>query len=72
MRITAASLSQFGLVDEVLQEPLGGAHRNPKEMAEVIRNAVLKNLDELAGMSTEQLLEGRQQRISSFGQFKEA
>lgn len=72
MRITAASLSQFGLVDEVLQEPLGGAHRNPKEMAEVIRNAVLKNLDELAGLSTEQLLEGRQQRLSSFGQFKEA
>jgi len=72
MRITATSLSEFGLVDEVLQEPLGGAHRNPKEMAEVIRNAVLKSLDELAGLSTEQLLEGRQQRLSSFGQFKEA
>ncbi len=72
MRITAPSLNEFGLVDEVLQEPLGGAHRNPREMAEVIRNAVLKNLDELGGLSTEQLLEQRQQRLASFGQFKEA
>lgn len=72
MRITAPSLSEFGLVDEVLQEPLGGAHRDPREMAEVIRNAVLKNLDELGGLSTEQLLEQRQQRLASFGQFKEA
>jgi len=72
MRITATSLSEFGLVDEVLQEPLGGAHRNPKEMGEVIRNAILKNLDELTGLPTEELLERRQQRLESFGQFKEA
>jgi acetyl-CoA carboxylase carboxyl transferase subunit alpha len=72
MRITAPSLNEFGLVDEVLQEPLGGAHRDPREMAEVIRNAVLKNLDELGGLSIEQLLEQRQQRLASFGQFKEA
>ncbi len=72
MRITASSLDEFGLVDEVLQEPLGGAHRKPKEMAEVIRNAVLKSLDELAALSIEELLEQRQQRLASFGQFKEA
>ncbi|MGI9237895.1 MAG: acetyl-CoA carboxylase carboxyltransferase subunit alpha [Woeseiaceae bacterium] len=72
MRITASSLNEFGLVDEVLAEPLGGAHRNPDEMAEVIRNAVLKSIDELDGMSMEQLLEQRQQRLASFGQFKEA
>lgn len=72
MRITASSLNEFGLVDEVLSEPLGGAHRNPKAMAEVIRNALLSNLEELAQMSTDQLLERRQQRLASFGQFKEA
>ena len=72
MRITAPSLNEFGLVDEVLTEPLGGAHRNPAEMAEVIRNAVLKNLDELDGLSIELLLEQRQQRLAGFGQFKEA
>ena len=72
MRITATSLSDFGLVDEVLTEPLGGAHRNPKGMAEVIRNAVLSSLDELTKLPTEQLLKNRQQRIASFGQFKTA
>jgi acetyl-CoA carboxylase carboxyl transferase subunit alpha len=71
MRITADSLSEFGLVDEVLPEPLGGAHRNPKEAAEVIRNAVLKSLDELDQLSPEQLLDRRQRRLASFGQFKE-
>ncbi len=72
MRITATHLNDFGLIDEVLTEPLGGAHRNPKGMAEVIRNAVLNSLDELKQLSTEALLERRQQRLSSFGQFKEA
>ncbi len=72
MRITAESLSEFGLVDEVLEEPLGGAHRNPREAAEVIRNAILKSLDELDGLSIDQLLEERQRRLASFGQFKEA
>ena len=71
MRITAAHLNEFGLVDEVLPEPLGGAHRNPKDMAEVVRNALLGSLDELTQLSIEQLLERRQQRLASFGQFKE-
>ncbi len=72
MRITAKSLSEFGLVDEVLPEPLGGAHRNPQDAADVVRNALLKNLDELDQLSVEQLLENRQRRLASFGQFKEA
>ena len=72
MRITASNLNEFGLVDEVLPEPLGGAHRNPKAMAEVVRNALLSSLEELTQLSTDQLLERRQQRLASFGQFKEA
>jgi len=72
MRITAANLSEFGLVDEVLEEPLGGAHRNPKAMAEVIRNALLKSIDEVENLPIEELLELRQQRLAGFGHFKEA
>ena len=72
MRITADSLNSFGLVDEVLPEPLGGAHRHPTEAAEVIRNAVLQSLEELDQLSLDQLLENRQRRLASFGQFKEA
>ena len=72
MRITAASLNEFGLVDEVLTEPLGGAHRNAADTAEVVRNALLKNLADLERLTTEQLLEQRQRRLASFGQFKDA
>jgi len=72
MRITASNLNEFGLVDEVLPEPLGGAHRNPKAMAEVVHNALLSSLEELTQLSTDQLLEMRQRRLASFGQFKEA
>ena len=72
MRITARSLNEYGLVDEILPEPLGGAHRNPQESAEVLRNALLKNLEELDKLSVDQLLENRQRRLASFGQFKEA
>lgn len=72
MRITADSLKKFELVDEVLEEPLGGAHRNPDAMAEVIQNAIVRNLDELDKLSPEALLEQRQQRLAGFGQYKEA
>ncbi|HZD51705.1 MAG TPA: acetyl-CoA carboxylase carboxyltransferase subunit alpha [Woeseiaceae bacterium] len=71
MRITASSLSEFGLVDEVLPEPLGAAHRDPKGTAEVIRNALLKHLDDLDRLSVDELLEQRQTRLASFGRFKE-
>jgi acetyl-CoA carboxylase carboxyl transferase subunit alpha len=72
MKITAENLNKFGLVDEVLQEPLGGAHRAPKEAGEVIRNALIKTLEELDQLTVEQLLEVRQGRLDGFGQFKEA
>jgi acetyl-CoA carboxylase carboxyl transferase subunit alpha len=72
MRITASSLNDFGLVDEVLQEPLGAAHRDPGATAEVIRNALEKNLADIDKLDTDQLLEKRQRRIAGFGQFKEA
>ena len=72
MRITADSLNGFGLVDDVLPEPLGGAHRNPGNAAEIIRNAIVARLDELSQLPLEQLLEERQRRLASFGDFREA
>jgi len=71
MRITAPSLNEFGLVDEVLPEPLGAAHRDPEAMAGVIRNALLKHLADIDRLDLNQLLEERQQRLAGFGQFKE-
>ena len=71
MRITAESLNGFGLVDEVLPEPLGAAHRDPSAAADVIHNALLKHLTELDQLDIDQLLEQRQQRLAGFGQYKE-
>jgi acetyl-CoA carboxylase carboxyl transferase subunit alpha len=71
MRITAESLNGFGLVDEVLPEPLGAAHRDPDATAEVIRNALLKHLADLDQFDADQLLEQRQRRLAGFGQYKE-
>ncbi len=71
MRITAESLNGFGLVDEVLPEPLGAAHRDPSAAADVIRNALLKYLADLEQLDIEQLLELRQRRLDGFGQYKE-
>jgi acetyl-CoA carboxylase carboxyl transferase subunit alpha len=71
MRITADSLSEFGLIDGILPEPLGAAHRDPEATAEVIRNAILQHLDDIDQLNIDQLLEQRQQRLANFGQFKE-
>ncbi|MCH7853635.1 MAG: acetyl-CoA carboxylase carboxyltransferase subunit alpha [Proteobacteria bacterium] len=71
MRITAQSLDKFGLIDEVLPEPLGAAHRDPGAMFDVLRNALLKHLDDLDKLDTDQLLEERQRRLANFGQYKE-
>ena len=71
MRITAPSLSEFGLVDEILPEPLGAAHRDPQATAEVIRNALLKHLQDLDSRDIDTLLEQRHARLAGFGQFKE-
>jgi acetyl-CoA carboxylase carboxyl transferase subunit alpha len=71
MRITAQSLNEFGLVDAVLPEPLGAAHRDPEATAEIIRNAIIKHLADVERLDIEQLLEQRRRRIAAFGQFRE-
>jgi acetyl-CoA carboxylase carboxyl transferase subunit alpha len=70
--ITADRLSKLGLVDRVISEPLGGAHRSPTEMANRIRRELLKALKGLDGLAPEALIERRQQRLRAYGRFKEA
>ncbi len=69
--VTSDRLSKLGLIDEVLQEPLGGAHRNPAAMAETIKNALLQALTELQSLPLETLMEQRQRRLMAYGDFKE-
>ena len=71
MNITADRLSKLGLVDEVIKEPLGAAHRDPQGMAEALKSSVIKNLAELCRQPITSLLDNRQKRLSSFGVFRE-
>lgn len=71
MGITAESLQKLGLVDDIISEPLGGAHRNMDAMAGNLKTALVTTLDSLRSISTEQLLERRYQRLVQFGRFEE-
>jgi acetyl-CoA carboxylase carboxyl transferase subunit alpha len=68
---TADRLKKLGLVDEVLKEPHGGAHRDPQVMAEDIKQSVIKHLTELRNLPVTQLLDARQARLRNLGVFKE-
>ena len=71
MKLTSVELKRRQLVDEVVAEPLGGAHRDFETVSEAIRAAVERHLDELAGIGIEDLLDQRYRRIQSFGRFSE-
>ncbi len=67
MGITAARLKDLGIVDEVIKEPLGGAHRDPAFTAEAVRQQLAGQLDVLRGLDTDTLLERRYSRLMSYG-----
>ena len=69
LKITAAELKKFGIIDEVVKEPLGGAHRDHKEAAELLSAALTKELNELKKLDTVELLEQRYQKFRSIGSF---
>jgi acetyl-CoA carboxylase carboxyl transferase subunit alpha len=68
---TAERLKALGLVDEVLKEPHGGAHRDPQAMGETVRASISKHLAELRQMPVTQLLDARQAKLRSFGVFSD-
>jgi acetyl-CoA carboxylase carboxyl transferase subunit alpha len=68
--MTAPRLFELGLVDKVVREPLGGAHRNPRSMAIRLKAVLLKQLDELQAMPVPDLLEQRYQRLRSYGAYQ--
>ena len=72
MGITSDRLKELGLIDEIIAEPLGGAHRDMDLMAANLKQALLSNLSALESMSEEQLLATRYERLMSLGNFKEA
>jgi acetyl-CoA carboxylase carboxyl transferase subunit alpha len=71
MGITAERIKSLGLIDQVLKEPLGGAHRDADAMAAAVKKGLLDSLARLDGLSVEELVDTRYKRFTSFGSYKE-
>ena len=67
MRITAGDLQSLGVIDRIVPEPLGGAHRNPAEATANLKQAIVEELGELTGRSGEELLKQRRDKFLSMG-----
>ena len=70
MKITSAHLKRLGLVDEIVQEPLGGAHRNYERAAADLNASLARHLEEVSSWPTSELLSKRYERLQSFGEFQ--
>jgi acetyl-CoA carboxylase carboxyl transferase subunit alpha len=67
MGITAKRIKELELIDSIIEEPMGGAHRDMDKMAATLKQSIKKDLADLEGLSKEQLIEQRYQRLMSFG-----
>ena len=67
MGVTADRLQELGIVDQIIQEPLGGAHRDVEDASKRIKNSLLEQIDRLSRMDVEDLLDRRYRRLMSYG-----
>ena len=69
LKLTAADLSRLGVIDEIIKEPLGGAHRDPEAMAATLKEVVERHLKDLEKMDMEELLRLRYEKFRRMGAF---
>jgi len=69
--LTAHRLKALGLIDKIVSEPLGGAHRDPKGMAAMLKRSLAESLRQFQGMSVKELQARRHERLMAYGKFKE-
>jgi acetyl-CoA carboxylase carboxyl transferase subunit alpha len=72
LKITATDLKNLGILDEILPEPIGGAHADPLKTAETLKQSLLKNLEELGQLTSQQRRDRRYQKFRNMGIFAEA
>ena len=70
--MTAPRLKSLGLIDKMVREPIGGAHRNPTQMGKRLKAVLLNELEALDKLSVEELLERRYKRLRSYGVYETA
>jgi acetyl-CoA carboxylase carboxyl transferase subunit alpha len=68
--LTAHRLKALGVIDKIVVEPLGGAHRDPKQMASMLKRALADTLRQFQGLKTKELLAARHERLLAYGKFK--
>ncbi len=71
LKITGEYLLQFGIVDEVIAEPIGGAHQDPGKVAAALKETILKHLKELSSLSSDELLKQRYEKFRKIGEYLE-
>lgn len=71
LKLTAKDLTELGIIDRVLEEPLGGAHRDPERMADRIKEALTEELNSLRNHRGEELIEERMNKFRKMGRFQE-
>jgi len=69
--LTAHRLKALGLIDKIVSEPLGGAHRDPKQMSALLKRALGDSLRQFHGMKTKELLSARHTRLMGYGKFRD-
>ncbi|MEN2985897.1 MAG: acetyl-CoA carboxylase carboxyltransferase subunit alpha [Thermodesulfovibrionaceae bacterium] len=69
LKLTAQDLKEFGIIDDVIQEPLGGAHRDHQEIAKRVKNKLLEAIEEIMAIPTEELLKRRYEKFRKIGDF---
>ncbi|HET7222703.1 MAG TPA: acetyl-CoA carboxylase carboxyl transferase subunit alpha [Rhodanobacteraceae bacterium] len=69
--LTAPRLRELGLIDKIIREPTGGAHRNPRSMAIRLKAVLLNQLDELQALPIDELLKQRYQRLRGYGEYQD-
>jgi len=71
LKITAQDLFQMKVIDEMIEEPIGGAHRDPQATAQTLRKALAEALKQVQGKKPKELVEERLERLMGHGKYKE-
>ena len=69
LKLTSQDLLERGFIDEIISEPVGGAHRAPETAAKSLRTGIIRQLDQLVKMSADELVEQRYNKFRAFGEF---
>jgi len=71
LKLTSTHLKKEGLIDVIINEPLGGNHRDPSEAQSLLKAALVQELNAIKKIATADLLSARQEKLLGFGQFKD-